>query len=368
MSWKAIAIKEFRSIRREKTLLLTFLIQLFIASFAAFLATGVFTYLSPEALEGYYEPKAELAIVVKEPKHELIRYIVEKGGLSLYTMEKFDQAVRAFYRGEVDGILVIPEEKASGNKPVKIDLYLPKMDVRATVIASRLKEPIERYESSVRSSRAARLPQDLREVMSYEIELPKAKRASSYYEFVYGILIPLLLIAPALIAGGLIIDLLTEETEKKTMGLLLSSPTGLPHVLDGKAIVSVLTAVSQSILWLFLLELNGIPIYNKLPLAVFVTAITMFLVAMGSFISLYYGRRGVSHLVYSLLLLNLFIASLLFPNASPMGVITKLALNAQGIAALQGFLAYVLGAPLAYAALRASLSRKTMLLRVSRML
>lgn len=368
MSWKAVALKEFRSLRKEKTLFLTFLIQLFIASFAAFLVTGILAYLTPEALNGYYEPRADLAVVVADPKHELLGYIQEKGGLTLHIMKKFDEAVIAFYKGEVDGILIIPEEKAAGNKPIKIDLYLPTTDVRATIIASHLKEPVERYEASVRSLRAGRLPQEIREVMSYEIELPKSRRASNYYEFVYGILIPLLIIAPVLISGGLIIDLITEETEKKTMGLLLTTPLGISQVLDGKVVVSVVTAVAQSVLWMFLLEANGIPVYNKLSLVVFVTAIAVLLVAVSSLIALYYGLRGISHLAYSLLLLNFFIASLLFPNASPLGVITKLALNSQGIATLKVFLIYLLGAPLVYAALKASLRKKTMLHRVSRMI
>lgn len=351
MSIKTIAAKEFKSILKEKTLLLMFLIQLFIASFAAFLVVGIFSYLSPEALEGYL-PDADLAVVTADEEHELIGYLAEKKGIRLHVTQRFDDAVKAFYEGKVDGILVLPEEKASGVKPIKFDLYLPKMDIKATVIAAALKRPIERYEASVRKLRAQRLPPEFRGALSFDLELPPSRRMSSYYEFVYGILIPLLVIAPALISGGLVIDLLTEEMEKKTMQMLLASPLSLRRILDGKILVASSIAPFQSLLWMFLLEFNGIEILNKWAIFVFVAALALFLVACGSIISLIYGRRGAAHFIYSLLLLNLFFASLAFHWVSPFGVITKLALDVLVFPSSILFMAYFLAALAVYSILK----------------
>lgn len=310
-----------------------FLIQLFIASFVAFLVAGIFTYLNPEALEGYYLPDADLAVVTADENHELIGYIAEKQGIRLHVTQRFDSALRAFYEGRVDGILVLPEEKAESEKPIKLDLYLPKAELKATVIAAALKKPIERYEASVRKLRAQRLPMELREALSFHPELPKSRWVSGYYEFLYGILIPLLLIAPALISGGLIIDLLTEEMERRTLQVLLASPL-------------------QSLLWMLLLELNGIEILNKEAILIFTTSLSLLLVSCGSMVSLYYRRRGAAHFIYSLLLLNLFFASLAFHWVSPLGVITKLALGALELGSLLLFLTYLLIAIAAYSGLK----------------
>lgn len=358
MSLKTIAAKEFKSILKEKTLLLMFLIQLFIASFAAFLVVGIFSYLSPEALEGYYHPNADLAVVTADEKHELIGYLAEKQSIRLHVTQRFDDAVQAFYEGRVDGILVLSQVKAMDEKPIKLDLYLPKTDIKATVIAAALKRPIERYEGSVRKLRAQRLPPEFRGALSFDLDLPPSRRVSSYYEFVYGILIPLLVIAPVLISGGLVIDLLTEEMEKKTLQMLLASPLSLTRILDGKMAVAASIAPLQSLLWMFLLEVNGIEILNKSAIFILAAALALFLVACGSIISLIYRRRGPAHFIYSLLLLNLFFASLTFHWVSPFGVITKLALDALAFPNSLLFMVYLLVALAAYSALKLRFARR----------
>lgn len=338
MSVRAVAVKEVKSALREKTLLLMFLIQLFIAAFIGFLVVGVFSYFSPEALGDRYLSEANVAIVTHDPNHELVGYVAQSQGIRVFIASEFPEAMKAFYEGRVDGVLVVPEEKAEGKKPIKVDLYLPKTELEATVLAAALKKPLQRYEASVRKIRAQRLSPEFREVLSFDPRLPEPKRASSYYEFVYGILIPLLLIAPALVSGGLIIDLLTEEIEKKTLLMLLSSPLSLGRVLDGKVLVAVSISPFQTLLWMYILGFNGIETLNKIAVLIFTAGISLLMVSWGAIISLHYEKRGTAHFVYSLVLLNLFFASLALPWISPLGVITTLTL---GILHVQGFLLFL---------------------------
>lgn len=358
MSLKAIAAKEARSVLREKTLLLMFLIQLFIAAFVGFLVVGIFSYFSPEALGDRYLPKADLAVVTQDEEHELIGYIVQNRGLRLFLTPEFAAAMEAFYEGRVDGVLVVPEEGARGRKPIKLDLYLPKTELEATVIATALKKPLQRYEASVRNLRVHRLSPEFREVLSFDPRLPTPKKASSYYEFVYGILIPLLLIAPALVSGGLIIDLLTEELERKTLQMLLASPISLGRVLDGKLLVAVPIAPIQTLLWMYLLEFNGIQILNKGIVFVFAAGMSLLMVICGAVVSLHYEKRGTAHFVYSLFLLNLFFASLVLPSVSPLGILTRLTMGFLDIQSLLLFGAYSLTALLGYLALKGWVTRK----------
>lgn len=326
MKLLVIARKEMRSIINEKTLLLAVLIQLFIASFAAFLVVGIFSYIAPEALAGYNMPKVNLIIVAADEENELVKYIQAENKFRIFFAPKFKDAVEQFYLGKVDGVLVLSEEKEEGREPLKVDIYLPKTDIKATLIVAYLKRPLEKYESKLREARAARLSGELRDVMAYSLPLPPHKTASTYFEFVYGVLIPLLVLAPAFISGGLIIDLITEETEKKTLSLLLVSPVSLLSVLNGKILVAAVIAPIQAFLWLLLLKINGVAIYNMHLIVLFSFLTTLILVLLSSMLSLHYRNRGTSHFVYSLILINLFFASFFF-QFSPMGLVTKLALD-----------------------------------------
>lgn len=327
-----IARKEMRSIINEKTLLLAVLIQLFIASFAAFLVVGIFSYIAPEALAGYNMPKMNLIVVTADEENELVKYIQKENKFRISFAPKFKDAVEPFYSGRVDGILVLSEEKEEGREPIKVDVYLPKTDIKATLIVAYLKGPLEKYESRLREIRATHLSGELREVMGYSLLLHSSERTqpqkttSTYFEFIYGMLIPLLVLAPAFISGGLIIDLVTEETEKKTLGMLLASPIDLLSVLNGKILVAVAIAPVQAFLWLLLLKINGVAVYNMPLIIIFSFLIVAILVLLSCMLSLHYKNRGMSHFVYSLILINLFFVSFLF-EFSPMGLIAKLALD-----------------------------------------
>lgn len=324
-----IARKEMKSIIREKTFLLAVLIQLFIASFAAFLVVGIFSYLAPETLAGYNTLKVNLIIVTPDQENELVKYIRAEDKFRIFFAPKFKDALEPFFSGKVDGILVLSEEKEEGSEPLKVDVYLPRTDIKATLIVAYLKGPLEKYESKLREIRAAYLSGELRDIMAYSLPLERTqpqKTTSSYFEFIYGVLIPLLVLAPAFISGGLIIDLVTEETEKKTLDMLLASPIELLSVLNGKILVAVAIAPAQAFLWLLLLRVNGVAVYNIPLIMLFSFIVALILVLLSCMLSLHYRNRGISHFAYSLILINLFFVSFLF-QFSPMGLITKLALD-----------------------------------------
>lgn len=352
MSVRIIALKEVRGLLKERTLVLMFLIQLFIAAFVGFLVVGIFSYFSPEALGDRYLQGADLAVVVGDEDHELIGYLATSQGIRVYITPEFAAAMEAFYAGKVDGVLVVPEEDSQDRKPIKLDLYLPKTELEATVLATAMKRPLQRYEASVRKLRVHRVSPEFREVLSFDPELPRPKKSSSYFEFLYGVLIPILLITPALVSGGLIIDLLTQEFEGKTLQMLLASPLSMGSVLDGKALVAVPLAPVQSMLWMYLLELNGIQILDKGAVFIFTAAMSLLMVACGAAIAIHYEKRGTAHFVYSLILINLFLASMAVPWISPLGVITRLSLGSSDVQSLLLFAAYSFLAFLGYLILR----------------
>ena len=314
--------KEIKTIVREKTFLLILLVQLVIASFSAFLIVGMFSYVNPEALEIYSNSNVKLGIVGEDQK--LLGYISEEGRLMIIKTSSFREAIKMFYREEIDGILVI---SGSQDKIIKLDIYLPKGDIKATLLIAYLKRPLERYEQYLRKIKAHGLREEIRRVITYDISLPNKKTPSSYFEFVYGILIPLLVISPAFVSGGMIIDLITEEKEKKTMDILLTSPISLKQIIIGKALVCLAMIPAQVFAWLYLLETNGIIINNKLYIVLLSMLIGLILVILGIFLAIYQKSRGVCHLTYSLILVNFFLLSYKFPSLSFFVSIMKAAIG-----------------------------------------
>ena len=253
-----IAKKEFRSLVTEKTLLLAILIQLFIALFSSFLVVGLVSFYDPGALGDYNLKDATIGIV-GDPEGMLTAFIESEGKLRVIHFEELSEAEGAFFDGRIDGILVLPDTVKEGNDPIEVTLFLPKNSIKATIITIHLKEPLEKFEEGVRSLRGVKVP-------VIDLDLPEGgggdKRSTEFFEFIYALLIPLLMLTPAFISGGLMIDFVTEEIDRKTLDMLLVSPTTLMEILDGKLFVATIIAPIQALCWLILLQLNGIDVRN----------------------------------------------------------------------------------------------------------
>lgn len=326
-----IAEKELKSLTHEKTLLLAILIQLFIASFSAFLVVGLLSYVSPDALQGMNLQKVKIGIVADDPDHEFVDFFLEGSSAQLIYYPEFAEAAKDFYQGKIIGLVSIPSYEAESDKPIKIDVYLPKGDIRATLVTTALKRPLEEYESYTRGVRAGRLSEgDYKSVLAYRFETRRPRRTSSYFEFIYGALIPLLVLAPAFISGGLVIDLITEESERGTLALLLASPVRHFDVIMGKVMVATLISPAQAGAWLILLTMNFIIIYNPDVIIIFQTIVTFLLVLVAAILAITLKSRGVTHFYYSLVLFLLFFASWEFQGIFPLGMITRFAMGVFG--------------------------------------
>ncbi|MFQ6120984.1 MAG: ABC transporter permease, partial [Methanosarcinales archaeon] len=138
-----IAKKEFKSLLNEKTLLLAILIQLFIAAFSSFLMVGLTSFFEPEALGEYNLQSAQIGVI---GSGELTRFF-DLHRLKPHYYNSFSNAYKDFMEGSLDAILVIPDTKIleEKNKIIYLSLYLPKSDIKATLVTLQLKEPLEKF-------------------------------------------------------------------------------------------------------------------------------------------------------------------------------------------------------------------------------
>jgi len=319
---KTVAKKEFKDLLKEKTFILAIIIQLFIASFSTFLVIGLTSFYDPSTL-GNVELEGVNIGVVGTEEDELYA-ILTQNNVRTYLYADFMPAYDDFFDRKIDAIIVTPIGTAEGTDLLNVDIYLPKSEIKATVVSLQLKEPLEEYEQSVRDVRTQRLQGY--SPIEFNIIKRGVRASSTYFEFVYVALLPLLVFTPAFISGGLIIDFITEEYERKTMDLLLASPASLLEIISGKAILAILIVPVQSFVWMLLLAMNWIRISNPIEILLVVTLIAAVLVLSSTMIAVYFKDRGVAQLLYSLVLIFLFMSSYLFTN-SPLNLVSRLSIN-----------------------------------------
>jgi len=330
-----------KSLFKEKTLVLAIIVQLLIASFSSLLVIGLASFFDPTALDKYNERSANVGIVGNGELNEFIR----KSQVKPFYYNDVSNALDDFYTGKIDAIVVIPAQSSDGFEIIRVMVYLPKSDIMGMLVTLQLKKPLEEYETYVREVRASRI--NFEPTKLYVETIPK--KTSTYFEFIYGILIPLLVFTPVFISGGLIIDMITEEFERKTFDLLMVTPASFMEILNGKMLVAVLIVPLQAFIWLVLISMNGVTVENIWIILLLVSLVAALVVAIGAIIAVTYKKRLISQYMYSLLLILMFLVGYLISN-SPFNLVTRLSSGSIGVEALTfcGIYAVLVGGLYAY--------------------
>ncbi|MDO8726438.1 MAG: ABC transporter permease [Candidatus Methanoperedens sp.] len=316
-----IARKEWKSLLLEKTLILAMIIQLLIASFSSLLVIGLASFFDPSALNKFDMERGKIGVVGDGDLRQFLR----DSHIHPRYYKDLEPALTDFNNNRIDAVLVIPPIVSNGSEIIQLKLYLPASDIRGTLVTLQLKKPLEEFESYVRDIRAPRI--GFEPVRLYVDEI--LKKTSTYFEFIYGILIPLLVFTPIFISGGLIIDMVTEEYERKTIDLLEVAPMSFSEILSGKMLVAVLIVPMQALLWLALVGLNRIAVHNILWILIVTTVMAAVIVILGAIIAVKYRDRTLSQYLYSLILIFLFLGAYLVAD-SPFNLVTKLSSGAAG--------------------------------------
>jgi ABC-type Na+ efflux pump permease subunit len=300
-----VAKRDLSSLSREKTIVLAICIQLFIAGFSSFLVVGLTSLYDPSSVDS--EERLELA-VTGEDQEKLVRAAAETDGPQLFRYDDREDAIGAFDSGDVDAVVSVSRSSAGDGTRLRVKAVVPAEDLRTTLIVVQLRELLTALERLERTERAAQL-----EFTPVEVPNDDAG-SSSYFGFTYTILLPLLLFLPPFISGSIVVDSITEEIERGTLELLRVSPVDLIDVVDIDALAMVLLAPVQALLWILLLRANDIAIDHVGTLLVLVTAVATITVVVGVVLGLVTGRRRQAQLLYSVLVILLFGATVLLPE------------------------------------------------------
>jgi ABC-2 type transport system permease protein len=300
--------RELKSIRKEKTILFAIMIQFVIASLSSILLLGLMAFYDPDSIGD--NPNMSIKVGIIGDKYRQFTPFLLQKHLTVKTYTDPAQAESAFKAGNIDCIAYIPD---GIQDTVDMKLILPDMDSKATIVLMILKGPLKDYENSLRKARGVSL--------SYSDFRGKG---STSYDFLYTIIIPILMFFPAFVAGSMVVDTVSEEIQNKTMATLLSAPVSLNRVLGAKLVASIIIALFQCILWIILLLLNKFTIQNIAPVLLFAVIVAAIVSTISLLISILFRDRERSQFVYSMSIV-LAMGIGFFLNPTPFGLIARLA-------------------------------------------
>ena len=314
--------KEFRGLFNERTILLAVLLQLFIAMFSSFLMVGLTSMYDPSSLSKYSRFRYSVGYCGNDSG--LRDYLDRSPDFTVYGME-LSPAVAALKERKLAAVIYVPDTAPDADDPVKITLYSLQNDLQSAIVNVKLKDIFLKYEKDLRGVRAARLSEQ-----PIPLQIPAARGGGDFYEFVYGLLIPLLLFMPAIIASALVIDLITEEYQHETLETLISTPVTFAEVVWGKVLACELLIPLQAGAWLLLLMINGIAIANVPLILVQVTLTSFVPILLGALTALHYRERTSAQFIFSTALVVVILFVLALP-ANPLNILTRLAVSTAGI-------------------------------------
>ncbi len=319
MRFLALVKRELRSIRREKTIMFAVFIQLFIAAFSSMLMIGVMSFYSPESIGE--NARVHLKVGVVDYTSSPIAYYVENDpSITVIRFDDIETAEEQFRSGRVDAVMAIPR---SDSGVVEMKLILPQSDTESMLIMMTLDAPLKEAENHLRRMNGIDLRYD-------DLE----GKSSTSFEFLYVVIIPVLMFFPALIAGSIAIDTISEELQNKTLDTLWSAPLSLGTIFSSKIFAAGITALAQCILWVGLLRLNSLSVQN-IPSVLLLAILIAFIVSFGAgIIALAMKDRERAQFVYSVGLVTVAGLSY-FASPSPFELMTRLAAGGHFVGLLQ---------------------------------
>ncbi|MDO9550356.1 MAG: ABC transporter permease [Methanoregula sp.] len=316
-----IAKKEFRGLFNERTILLAVLLQLFIALFSSFLMVGLTSMYDPSSLSKYSRYQYNIAYAGNDSA--VLGYLENSPDFRVYPMD-LSTGVTALKERKLSAVVYVPDTSPSAEEPIKITLYTLTNDLQSAIVDVKLKEIFLSYEKYLRLVRQERLSE-----LPLPLQVPKTSGGGDFYEFVYGLLIPLLVFMPAIIASALVIDLITEEYQHETLETLISTPVTFSEMVWGKVLACELLVPIQAGAWLLLLMVNGIAIENAGVILLQVVVTSLILILLGTLTALHYRERTAAQFIFSTALVVVILFALALPS-NPLNLLTRLAVGTAG--------------------------------------
>ena len=320
-----IALKDLKSIKKEKTILVVVSLLFFVASFSSLIVVGLTLLYSPS---GY--TTAKIGLVGNAPLFSSLVHPIRYNSL--------EQALKDLVNGRIDAIVVFNENLTETNF---ITIYLPKDDVKAIKATLYLRKKLMEYQDIIRKLRG--IPTLNLKVYENGKEIDVPEGYSLHFRFIYVMLIPLLAVTTAIISSAFLIDSICEEIETKTLDVLLSI-VDLGDVIAGKVFASLILSVFLTVFWMTMLAINGITIHNPALSMITALSICLIMIALSLVISAFTMNREKAQLVFSIVVVSV-IMLMFSTSVSPIGLLVRI--SAGSSFSISEFVIYLVASVLA---------------------
>lgn len=304
----ALAGKDLRDILRERTIVVSLIVQLFVAGFSTFLSVGLMGLYDPSSIEQF--PTARVGYV---GPGGFDAYLDDVSNL-VVVPTSVEQGSEDFRAGRLEAVVEETWTTPEGERT--ITLLLPDGTVEGTLLLTQVKALLQDYQDDLRQTRDERLVQEL-------VYAPQGTGRGGSFSLVYSSILPLLVMTPVFLAGAIAGDSFIHEIQTRSMLLLRASPLSNWGIVLAKLVVPVALAPLQVLLWVGLLAANDLPVAN-LGLVLATTALLALLLASLSLgLAAWVRHEGQVQAAYALSVLVLAATSLALP-ADPLNLIALL--------------------------------------------
>ena len=108
-----------------------------------------------------------------------------------------------------------------------------------------------------------------------------------FVEIMYGFVVPFILLLPFFLASNIVTDSVVGERERKTFEVLLMTPISSSMVMLGKTMPILVFSIVQSIVWIVLLNLLKVPIYNPVLIIILLFFLGLGFIGVGILLSMF---------------------------------------------------------------------------------
>ena len=108
-----------------------------------------------------------------------------------------------------------------------------------------------------------------------------------FVEIMYGFIVPFILLLPFFLASNIVTDSVVGERERKTFEVLLMTPISSSMVMLGKTMPILVFSIVQSIVWIVLLNLLKVPIYNPVLIIILLFFMGLGFIGVGILLSMF---------------------------------------------------------------------------------
>lgn len=288
---KALITKEGNDILRNKIYILVVFVQVFILLGAFGLALASSVASDPALLEQYGATSA-LKVGVPETIHgsQLETDLINQK-LNLTYYNNISSAQTALGNRLVAIIMVDPQN------PLNITVNTDNSNIFYPVVSTKISNAVNQYQMQQKLSATglnmSQIQQILNPVTIQVVTLNQDKQAkialnSPYFvEIMYGFIVPFILLLPFFLASNIVTDSVVGERERKTFEVLLMTPVSSSFVMMGKIIPILSFSMIQSVVWILLLDLLKVPIYNPILIVITLFFMGLAFIGIGTLLSMF---------------------------------------------------------------------------------